>query len=85
MEGPRVGEVPNSRVERVSLAPRCRNTSRLNKYLQPRQASLINLSGTLSFARVCETRISSVYILQLKFEQAMLPFPTCVGVEWPTL
>ena len=40
MEGPRVAEVPNSRVERASFAPRCRNTSRLNKYLQPRQASL---------------------------------------------
>ena len=40
MEGPRVAEVPNSRVERASFAPRSRHTSGLNKYLQPRQASL---------------------------------------------
>ena len=40
MEGPRVAEVPNSHVERANFAPRWRNTSRLNQYLQPRQASL---------------------------------------------
>ena len=44
MEGPRVAEVPNSHVERASFAPRCRNTSRLNKYLQPRQASLTGVA-----------------------------------------
>ena len=35
VEGPRVAEVPNSRVERASNAQRGKNTSRLNIYFHP--------------------------------------------------